>query len=356
MSLSLYARYIGWSYFKAFWVIFGALELFYVGIDLLTNLKDLPSSANIQLLYLGLTALTAVSYVMPISLVFALILTHINMVRSNELVSFYALGISKNSLIKPPFIIALMITLIYIGLNCTPFAYAYDYQKNISKSASFSKSTKDAFLKFDGKFIYIKELNTFEKSATDVRIFDTNATLLHSVITANSAKFKDDMWQLNDVNVTKLPKTLVLGGEGLLVQNFEHHKALSGFAPKSIESANAAQNANFSIPDTLGFIFTFKDEGVGLRSAKSVLYSLAIAPFFAPFLMLILYYHLPVTGRFFNLAFSSFIFVLITLIFWGVLFLLTRFSQNSVILPELGIMLPVFLLIFYALYLLKSHR
>ena len=57
--MSLYARYVGWVYLKTFLIVFGALELFYVGIDLLTNLKELPASANLQLLYSGLTALLA---------------------------------------------------------------------------------------------------------------------------------------------------------------------------------------------------------------------------------------------------------------------------------------------------------
>jgi len=356
VKLNLYARYVGWVYLKSFLIVFFALELFYVGIDLLTNLKDLPNSANLQLLYVGLTSLSAVSYVMPISLVFALIILHINMVRSNELVSFYALGVSKNGLILPPFFIALAVTFLYVGLNCTPFAYAYDYQKSIAKNTSFSKSTTDSFLKFEGKFIYIKELSASQKNAKDVRIFDINGTDLLSTTFADGAKFKNNHWQLQDVNQTLLPKDLRLGQKGLSVQNFDELDALSGFKPKSIESANAADGARFSIPDTLDFIFTFKNEGVELDSVKSAFYSLAIAPFFAPFLILILYYHLPVTGRFFNLAFASFIFIVITLVIWGILFVLARFAQSSVILPEFGILLPVILLFAYGIYLLKTHR
>ena len=165
-QMKLYARYVGWVYIKSFLIVFLALELFYVGIDLLTNLKDLPPSANLQLLYVGLTSLSAISYVLPLSLIFALIILHVNMVRSNELISFYALGISKNKLILPPFLIALFVTIFYVGLNFTPFAYAHDYQKkHLLKNTAFSKSTNDSFLKFEGKFIYIKELNSAKQRA-----------------------------------------------------------------------------------------------------------------------------------------------------------------------------------------------
>ena len=124
--MKLYARYVGWVYIKSFLIVFLALELFYVGIDLLTNLKDLPPSANLQLLYVGLTALSAISYVLPLSLIFALIILHVNMVRSNELISFYALGISKNKLILTPFLIALFVTIFYVGIIFTHFDFGHD--------------------------------------------------------------------------------------------------------------------------------------------------------------------------------------------------------------------------------------
>lgn len=353
--MNLYARYIGWVYFKAFLIIFCSLELFYIGIDLLTNLKELPGSANLQLIYIGLTSLAAVSYVLPISLVFALIITHINMVRSNELVSFYALGISKNSVILPPFFIALFITFVYVGLNFTPFAYSYDYQKNVARSSTFAKSTTDTFLKFEGKFIYIKELNVLQNEAKIIDIFDLNDTKLIETTFAKSAKFSDNAWQLNDVNISRLPVKLELGASGLDINQSTHIVGLKGFKPKSIQSANVEQKSSFSILDTLDFIFTFKDEGVELNSAKTAFYNLAVFPFFAPFLMLIFYYHLPVAGRFFNLALASFIFILISLVVWGVLFILIKFSQSATILPELGILLPIVLLVSYGLCLVKKH-
>jgi len=90
----------------------------------------MPASANLKLLYFGLTLLTAVNYVLPLALIFALITSKFSMIRSNELVSFYALGVSKNALIIPPFLIALAITAGFIALNSTPFAYALKFQKN----------------------------------------------------------------------------------------------------------------------------------------------------------------------------------------------------------------------------------
>lgn len=348
--MKLYARYVGWLYFKNFVVLFVALTLFYVGVDALTNLKDMPMGANLKLLYFGFTALGAVNYVLPLSIIFALIVSKFSMIRSNELVSFYALGVSKNSLVKPPFFIALLITAIYIALNFTPFAYARDMGRNVLKASQLSRTSSDIFVKFEGKFVYIKELDPFGGKARNVRIFDVNSSGLNEAIFAADAEFIGGEWVLGDAEVTKLPEILRLGGKGLSSQNFSELKTLANFKPKTIENAAVGDSA-VSISDALDFIFAFKNETAALNSAKTTLYNLAVAPFFAPLTLFIIYYFLPVTGRFMSLALASFVFTVVTLCAWGVLFVLTRFAQNGVLSPETAVLLPIFLLFCYANYL-----
>ena len=353
--MNLYARYVGWLYFKYFVIIFIALTLFYVGIDILTNLKDMPASANLKLLYFGLTSLTAVNYVLPLALIFALITSKFSMIRSNELVSFYALGIDKNRLIKPPFYIALTITLIYVGLNFTPFAYAYEYGRNIVKLSNLSRTSSDIFLKFEGKFVYMDSLNPISGEAKDVRIFDINGSNLRSATFGESAKFIDDAWLLKNAKIVNLPQNIKLGEKGLDIKTPSELKTLENFKPKTIESASAESSA-ITIPDAVDYILAFKDEGIGLNSTKTTLYNLAFAPFFAPFMVLIIYYFLPVTGRFFNLALKSFIFTIASLCVWGALFVMMRFARNGVVSPEIGVLLPIILLGAYAFYLRFGSR
>ena len=353
--MNLYARYVGWLYFKYFMILFIALTLFYVGIDILTNLKDMPASANLKLLYFGLTSLTAVNYVLPLALIFALITSKFSMIRSNELVSFYALGIDKNRLIKPPFYIALAITFIYVGLNFTPFAYAYEYGRNIVKLSNLSRTSSDIFLKFEGKFVYMDSLNPINGEAKDVRIFDINGSNLRSATFGESGRFVDDAWLLKNAKIVNLPQNIKLGEKGLDIKTPRELKTLENFKPKTIESASAESSA-ITIPDAVDYILAFKDEGVGLNSTKTTLYNLAFAPFFAPFMVLIIYYFLPVTGRFFNLALKSFIFTIASLCVWGALFVMMRFARNGVVSPEVGVLLPIILLGAYAFYLRFGSR
>jgi len=353
--MNLYARYVGWLYFKYFMILFIALTLFYVGIDILTNLKDMPASANLKLLYFGLTSLTAVNYVLPLALIFALITSKFSMIRSNELVSFYALGIDKNRLIKPPFYIALSITFIYVGLNFTPFAYAYEYGRNIVKLSNLSRTSSDIFLKFEGKFVYMDSLNPISGEAKDVRIFDINGSNLRSATFGESGRFIDDAWLLKNAKIVNLPQNIKLGEKGLDIKTPSELKTLENFKPKTIESASAESSA-ITIPDAVDYILAFKDEGIGLNSTKTTLYNLAFAPFFAPFMVLIIYYFLPITGRFFNLALKSFIFTIASLCVWGALFVMMRFARNGVVSPEVGVLLPIILLGAYAFYLRFGSR
>ena len=348
--MNLYARYVGWLYFKYFVILFVALTLFYVGIDILTNLKSMPARANLKLLYFGLTSLTAVNYVLPLSLIFALIASEFSMIRSNELVSFYALGIDKNRLIKPPFYIALTITFVYVGLNFTPFAYAYEYGRNIVKLSNLSRTSSDIFLKFEGKFVYMDSLNPISGEAKDVRIFDINGSNLRSATFGLSARFVDDLWLVKQAKIVNLPQNIKLGEKGLDIKRLGELKTLENFKPKTIENA-AAESSAITISDAVDYIQAFKNEGIGLNSVKTTLYNLAFSPFFAPFMVLIIYYFLPVTGRFFNLALKSFIFTIASLCVWGALFVMMRFARNGVISPEIGVLLPVILLGAYAFYL-----
>ena len=353
--MNLYARYVGWLYFKYFVILFVALTLFYVGIDILTNLKSMPASANLKLLYFGLTSLTAVNYVLPLSLIFALIASEFSMIRSNELVSFYALGIDKNRLIKPPFYIALAITFIYVGLNFTPFAYAYEYGRNIVKLSNLSRTSSDIFLKFEGKFVYMDSLNPISGEAKDVRIFDINGSNLRSATFGLSARFVDDLWLVKQAKIVNLPQNIKLGEKGLDIKRLGELKTLENFKPKTIENA-AAESSAITISDAVDYIQAFKNEGIGLNSVKTTLYNLAFSPFFAPFMVLIIYYFLPVTGRFFNLALKSFIFTIASLCVWGALFVMMRFARNGIVSPEVGVLLPIILLGAYAFYLRFGSR
>ncbi|MBW1489601.1 LptF/LptG family permease, partial [Campylobacter jejuni] len=275
-------------------------------------------------------------------------------IRANEFVSLYALGLSRNYVILFPFLWALFFCCIYIGLNFTSFAYANDYKRNILKNGTIMNQSGEVFLKFNNNFVYISKINNGQNSAQNIKIFNINDLNLSSFVSAKNAHFEGESWILRDGNITLLPKNYELANDGLKIQDFSKLKSLEGFKPKIIEGV--ASNSDYSISDALESFELFKAQNVNTDTLKINLYKFVFTPFFAPFLMLIMYYFFPVIARFFNLAIVTFVAFVVTLMIWGVLFLLTRLSENSVIASEIGIVVPIIILGCLSAYMYYKHR
>ncbi|EAI4483928.1 LptF/LptG family permease [Campylobacter lari] len=343
--MNVFFRYISSLYLKSFFILFFSLTFFFVAIDFLVNFNKIPKSANLELLYILFLTCSAVSYILPLAIVFALILCVFNMIRSNEFVSLYALGLSKNQVIFYPFLWALFFCFVYIGLNFTPFAYANEYKSNIIKTGLVSREGGNVLIKYDNKFVYIEKTST--NSLYNVKIFDVKNLDIKQLTQAKKAQFNGQSWELIDVKTINVPDKLIVSQEGLKIKDFKSIKGLENFSPKILERISLVESdPSYSISDALESILIFAKQDISTNTLRTSLYSLVFIPFFAPFLMLVIYYYFPITARFFNLAFLAFVFFISVLSAWGLLFLLTRLSENEILLPEFGIMLPIFILIF----------
>lgn len=347
--MKLFERYIIKNYLKNFFIIFVALDFFYVGVDILTNYANLPESANLQILYALFQGMNAINYVLPLSIVFGMIVTHFSMIKSNELISMYASSISKRELIKPFFITALGLTCVYISLNATEFAYAYEYSTNLKKYNRISNSSEDLFLKHDNAYIYFKKLDPFKKVAYDVAIFETNGIDLIKIMRASIATFINNQWILEDVTTTYKPAVITLGDSGLRFEKSDRVSAMENFKPRIMDVVYQSEHT-LSILDGIEALRFFATQGVNTSRIKATLYYQLFFPLFAPFLVVFLYAKAPVMGRYFNTALIASLFAFITLATWSGLFVLSRLCANGVIFSEVGILLPIILLGFIATY------
>jgi len=345
--VKLYQRYIIFHYLKNFFIIFLALEFFYVGIDVLSNYTKFPDSANLQLLYIVFKTLDAVNYSVPLSIVFAMIVTKFSMIKSNELVTLYAIGVTKKSVVRPLFLSALSISIVYISLNFTSFAYAYEYSRNLLRYSTISTSSTGLFLKNDDQYIYFSELDPIKKQAVGIKIFTVKDNNLRQIISAKSGYFTEGNWVLKDVLITTKPIVKSITDQALTKIKHDEYITLKDFRPKIIENINKGKY-NMSIIDTIDALKFFASQNVNLDRVKTLLYTHLFFPLFAPFLVVILFYRLPISSRFFNVAVLSFVFIFTTLSVWGILFILSKLSSTSVVFPELGVILPIFLLATYA--------
>lgn len=341
--MKLFQKYILYNYLKNFFIIFLSLEFFYVGIDLLSNYQDLPNSANLQLLYIVFKSLDAVNYAVPLSIVFSMIMTKFAMIRSNELVTLYSIGITKKAIVVPLFLCSLSITLLYISLNFTSFAYALEYSKNLLKYNTIGTNSSELFLKNNNEYVYFKKLDPVRKQASGIKIFTIENNDLTQIVSAKKGFFYKDSWILQNVLIKKKPIVSSIDSPGIVQNIQEKYITLKDFRPKIMENVYKGEY-DMSVIDALDALNFFSSQNVNLDRIKTLLYSHLLFPLFGPLLVVILFYQLPISSRYFNMALLSFVFIFVTLSTWGILFILTKLSSTSVIIPELGVMLPILLL------------
>lgn len=352
--MRLFEKYVVKNYLKNFFIIFIALDLFYVGVDLLTNYMNIPDSANLQILYAVFQGMNAINYVLPLSIVFGMVVTYFAMIKSNELICMYASSISKKALVKPFFLTALGLTVFYIGLNCTEFAYAYEYSVNLKKYNRISTSSEDLFLKNDNQYIYFKKLDPLKQVAYDVTIFEVDNVDVNKIIRASMATFIDNQWVLENVSVIHKPEIKTLEDKGYRTENVPKLQMMDNFKPKIMDNVYQSEYT-LSITDGIDALLFLENQGVNTSKIKATLFYQIFFPLFAPFLIVAMYYKAPVMGRYFNMALAASSFALITLVVWSGLFLLSRLAANGVIFSEIAILLPILLLFCVALYFYSKH-
>ncbi len=354
--MRIFQKYITKQYLKNFFIVFLALSLFFVGIDLLQHLKDVPSSANLQILYIIYKFLESINYLLPISLIFAMIFTKLKMIKNSELISLYSFGISKNMVITPIFLLSLLITVIYISLNATPFAYSGEYAKNIRKYKRVGTSSFDLFLKNYDTYVYIKYLNPFTKTAKDLKLFVTKNGDLERIVTAKRGVFKNNIWELYEVNILYKPKLSENNlSFGLKIEKKKKIFALKNFKPKIITNVFEGKTS-FTIIDAINAIKLLKPQDINIEKIKASLYLMTVFPLFAPFFILISFYYIPISGRFFDTALLGAILIIGSLVLWGMLFILAKITINGIVAPEIGILAPVLFLIFISGFLYFKNR
>ncbi|NCD11587.1 MAG: LptF/LptG family permease [Epsilonproteobacteria bacterium] len=347
--MKLFEKYVILNYLKNFLVIFLGLDFFYVGIDLLTNYKNIPSSANLQLLYALFQAMNAINYVLPLSIVFGMIVTYFNMLKTNELICMYASSISKKALIRPLFVTSLLLSLLYISLNFTEFAYAYEYGSNLKKYNRISSNSEDLFIKHDNQYIYFKKLDPLKQIAYDVTIFEINSVDVSRIIRAKTASFIKNIWLLKEVEIVHKPYISSLDDKGFSREHLESLKAMENFKPRIMDNIYQSE-FSLSIRDGIDALRFFATQEVNTHKIKATLFYQLFFPLFAPFLIVILFYKAPLMSRYFNTVLVASSFAFLTLLVWSGLFLLSRLAINGVLLSEIAILAPVLLLALIALY------
>ncbi|SFV74800.1 Permease YjgP/YjgQ [hydrothermal vent metagenome] len=349
-------RYIVYHYLKYFIIILTSLVLFVVGFDYMDHAQKLSGSANLTLIYLVYKSFYAIDMLLPLSLVFAMISTKVYLINSNALVSFYSLGYSRNDILKPFVVVSILIIMLFISFHSfSSFARASEFASNIRKHSQYLSPTKDLFFTYKDKYIYFGKMLPLQAKAQEIRIFDIKKNSVTEVLVASSASYKDGYWVISKADIIKKPKNINFDSSGIVVNELNEVKTLKGFRPKMLDQVYDGK-VNFTIFNAIDAILLLEKQNVDTSNIRAALYKIFIYPFFVPFLIIIIFFFVPISSRSLNISLFSFQAIFTTLLIWGTLFMLIELSNHKTISSEIGVIVPIVILCLIAIYQWKRFK
>ncbi len=341
-------RYVSWLYLRHFFLIAFALAFFFAGLDYMQNASKL-TGFNIKILYMFYKGSYALSLLFPIALVLSMIVAKMALIRSNALVSFYALGYSKKEVLRPFIFVSFILTLLYIALHSTTFVNSELYAKALMQKKHNLTVTRNLFVKYNDSFVYISQLIPSKKEAKDIRIYRMHDGDLVQTIYGRSARFDGSRWLIADAKIVTKPHVKGLSSDGLEIERRKNVETLEGFKPKILTSVFEGKRY-YTIQDAYDALKLLISQKLETSKVRSILYYMVVSPFFAMSLVIIFFLSIPPHARSTNLLLVSFVLTGTTLFVWGIIYLLYRISLSGVILPELGTVAATALLAAGALY------
>ncbi|MFX4153556.1 LptF/LptG family permease [Aliarcobacter butzleri] len=347
--MSILSKYILKKYLINFIIVLISLELFFVGIDYLQNFKNIPASANLQLLYILYNSFFTLTLALPLSIVFGWIVTLVLFIKNNEFVAFNALGATRKNIFMPVVIVSISLLITLIFLQMTPLAYSYEQKRKILNDEYFSNTKSDIFLKYNEYYVYFQKLLPLEKKAENIHIYKVKGDNLVETIIGEKAYFQNDKWYVVDVKVINKPENIDISNSKLDVRYEKFLHTLEGFKPKILDNVYESKS-DFSIMDAVSALILLKDQGMNTQKIRTILYNQLIIPFFVIPILILVYSFASLNSRFFNMAkFVSFS-IFGTLIVWGFFFLVFRLTSSGTVIPEISMLLTMFIWVIFSIY------
>jgi len=352
--MKLITKYLLFKYLKYFFIILISLEIFFMGFDFLQNVDNLPKSANLQLLYLVYNGFFILTITLPLSILFAWIVTLTFLIKENTLISFYSLGVSKKAVIFPIVFLSIALTSILLVMQMTELAYSSEQKSKILNNNFFVNEKYNILLKYNNNFVYFQKLYPLEKKAENIKIFKIEEGQLVETIMAKSAYYQDNKWYVVDAKILSKPKKIEWKNSKLDLRYEKFLYTLDGFKPEIISNVYKA-NIEYSISDAVYTILLFDKQGLNTDKIRAILYGKLFVPFMVVPLLILFFAYSSISGRFFKAGQFISISILLALGLWGVFFFLQKLATANLILPEIALLLPLGLLLSYSFVMYQKR-
>jgi len=343
-----YFYYLFKLYIKNVLAILLGLSLAFAAMDYFQHVQKLSVSGSYKILYIYYKWEEALGLLYPLSIVFALIMTKLTLIRNNTMGALHAFGYDKKRLIKPFLLAAFIVYGIFTFLHTTKFSYAGDKAELLLKNQIDAYNVNNLFFKYNDTFVYIDELDPIAKKIADITIFKVEDYQVRYTIHAPIAVFDGKVWDARDATL----RTHIYKDGELVKYTIEQKKSiktLKGYKPKIIESLYEGKALN--IVDAYYTWALLDRQNLNSDKIRAVFYDKVIVPLFAIALVVILFFKLPFHARMMNMGAGIALSLGSTFMIWGILFGLNQMGTNGVLIPEVTAILPILLLWIYAVYI-----
>jgi len=338
----MYFFYLLKQYFKNFLIIFFSISLLYTIVNMLFSISKLPTSSNLIILYIFYLFIYASLLLYPLAIIFSFLLTLNQMIKFNELVSFYSLGFSPKKVFRPFFILGGIIILFMFLLQSTKLAYSNEYAQAIKDAKKLN--TKNLFLKYQNKIIYIGKLNPIFKTAKNVNVIEFKNNRICRVIFAPLAKFKNDVWITDYANIIILKNNQWVEKRKKLI-------FLKNFKPKIL--SNLQKLREISLYDAYLTIKYFKN--IDLNTIFSIVFFKIFTPLSILALMFYIFFIAPIHIRISNITLFMLKSISLSVLVWGGMLILYKFTKQGV-LPFWSLSIIFILLLILDIYVARRKN
>ena len=352
--MKIITKYLLLKYLKYFFIILISLELFFLGFDYLQTYKLLPDSANLKLLYILYNGFYILTITLPLSLLFGWVLTIAVMIKDNNLISFYSLGVSKKEILLPILMLAFLVNIILMVLQTTSLAYSLEVKTKILNNKYFINEKSNILLKYNNNFVFFKKLFPLEKKAVDIRIFTVDNNQLIQTIIAKKAYYQNDKWYIIDAKIIKKPENIFWEDSKLDVSYEKFLYTLEGFKPEIINNVYKSK-VQYSITDAIYTILLFNKQELNTNKIEAILYSKIIVPFFVLPILILIFLYSNISSRFFHTGKFISLWVFSSLFTWGIFFLLQKLAIGNILNAKLSLILPILLLFILTYFIYKKR-
>ena len=244
---SLTFRYLAKHYIINFIALLLGISLAFSIIDYFQHSEQLALSSNYKILYVYYMWQEALVLLYPLTLIFAVIMTKLTLVKSSNMVILHSFGYTKRQLFYPFLLVSVSVYLIFTYLHTTQFSYAKDKAKAMLEQEGVdSYSLKDLFFIYEGTFVYAKNIDPINKKMQDLVLFRLKGNNLEYTMDAKEAYFTGKGWLAKDIFIRKL----VYDDNNNLVKYEtkirDEMLTLMGYEPKIIESIQEGKALNMT--------------------------------------------------------------------------------------------------------------